>query len=298
VAFAIGLPISIVALGFGLASISLTEYFGLVLTYATLGAAMVFGLVCVAGLSWLVVAGIIRRRGLAPDRYRGGSVLAQLGVVELAANLVIAPVLVIAVNLDLKRLTRPDIGIISLVMTDGLLLAAYVAFVQRPRALAGVRLFPGLRSVAQLGLGGGIGVLAAVASGVVALLLQSIAEQLGWNLAGDQAVTALLRDLPIAWSVLGAVIIAPVAEELFFRGLVFNAWEREYGTARAVVGSAALFALVHVVGGTVLAVIQVLFLGLLLAYVYMRARSLAVTIGMHAAFNLVSVLALFFLPGT
>jgi len=298
VAFGIGLPISIVALAFGIASIMLPKYFGPATTYAILAVAMVAGILTVAGLSWLVVAGTIRRRNLPPDRYRGGSVLAQLAIVELASNLVIAPVLIVVAGLDLERLARPDIGIASLIVTDGVLLAAYLLFVQRPRALAGVRLFPGLRSLLDIGLGGGMGVLAAVGSGVLALLLQSIASRLGVNLAGDQAVTNLLRDLPLGWSVLGAVIMAPVAEELFFRGLVFNAWEREYGTARALVGSAGLFALVHVVGGTALAVFQVLLLGLLLGYVYMRVRSLAVTIGMHAAFNLVSVLALFFLPGT
>ena len=50
-------------------------------------------------------------------------------------------------------------------------------------------------------------------------------------------------------------------------------------------------------GGTPLAVVIVLLLGLVLTAVYAWTRNLATTIGIHAAFNLASVLALFFVSG-
>ena len=46
--------------------------------------------------------------------------------------------------------------------------------------------------------------------------------------------------------VLAVVILAPIAEEIFFRGVVFNALLREGGRRWAYIGSAALFAVIHV----------------------------------------------------
>jgi membrane protease YdiL (CAAX protease family) len=49
------------------------------------------------------------------------------------------------------------------------------------------------------------------------------------------------------WSVvLTLVVIAPVTEELLFRGLILRGFLRNYGRRRAIVLSAILFALVHV----------------------------------------------------
>ena len=42
---------------------------------------------------------------------------------------------------------------------------------------------------------------------------------------------------------LAMVILAPIAEEVFFRGVVFNAFVREGGRRWAFIGSAALFSL-------------------------------------------------------
>ena len=64
----------------------------------------------------------------------------------------------------------------------------------------------------------------------------------------------------------------------------------------AGIGAALLFGLAHVPGGTPLAVVIVLLLGVVLTAVYAWTRNLATTIGIHAAFNLASVLALFLIP--
>ena len=79
------------------------------------------------------------------------------------------------------------------------------------------------------------------------------------------------------------VVIAPIAEEIFFRGVVFNAWLREYGERRALLGSAVLFATIHAdtPRGTrwsarcVVTVPIIFGLGSALAIVYRRTGSLA-----------------------
>jgi membrane protease YdiL (CAAX protease family) len=80
--------------------------------------------------------------------------------------------------------------------------------------------------------------------------------------------------------------VAPVAEEIFFRGVAYNAWERERGPWVAVLGSAALFAAIH---GSLFAAVPIFALGVTLALLYRRTGSLAATIAMHAGFNAISV---------
>jgi membrane protease YdiL (CAAX protease family) len=294
VAIVASAPVSVVALFFSV--LSLPGYISREAAFAALGAAALTGMVAVGGLAWLVVVGIRRRRTLRPERYRGGSVIALLMLVIVAGNLVVAPLLVTLLNLDFRRMERPEVGLASLLINALLFLVIYGIFVAWPQALAGLRLFRGARSVTDALMGGGVGLLAAVGSVIVAVQLQSLAKLIGWDLSGEQAVVGMTRQIPIGWAIVAIAICAPIAEELFFRGLVFNAWEREYGTRRALFGSALLFAVVHVIGGTVVAVVQVFLLGLLLAYVYRWTRTLATTMGLHAAFNLFSVLALFLLP--
>ena len=63
--------------------------------------------------------------------------------------------------------------------------------------------------------------------------------------------------------VVAVVILAPIAEEIFFRGVVFNAWLREGGRRWAFLGSSALFALIHL---SVVALVPIFLLGLALAW--------------------------------
>jgi membrane protease YdiL (CAAX protease family) len=82
------------------------------------------------------------------------------------------------------------------------------------------------------------------------------------------------------------LLVAPVAEEIFFRGVAYNAWERERGPWVAVIGSALLFAAIH---GSLFAVVPIFALGVALALLYRSTRSLAATMAMHAGFNAISV---------
>ena len=82
------------------------------------------------------------------------------------------------------------------------------------------------------------------------------------------------------------LIVAPIAEEFFFRGVVYNIWERERGPRVALYGSAALFAAIH---ASIFALVPIFALGIGLALVYRRTRSLPASIAMHAGFNAISV---------
>jgi len=167
-------------------------------------------------------------------------------------------------------------------------------FVLRPRALAGARLGDGpmtARNLARgLALGAGAWVLAA---GITAGLGWVVAEVTGEEPVDSQLIANLASTLPplVAIGIIG--ILTPVAEELFFRWVAVNAWEREHGTRAAVLGSAVLFGVAHVSGGTWLALPAILLLGVILAVVYVNTRSLPLVIGMHVAYNSLSLAVLF-----
>jgi membrane protease YdiL (CAAX protease family) len=97
----------------------------------------------------------------------------------------------------------------------------------------------------------------------------------------------------IAVSVLGAVLFAPVFEELVFRGLLYGSLRSRFKWPAAAVASALVFGLAHGYGPAGFA--SVLASGLLWAYLYERTGSLLPGIIAHVVNNLavaVTLLAL------
>jgi hypothetical protein len=95
---------------------------------------------------------------------------------------------------------------------------------------------------------------------------------------------------------IAGALIAPVYEEILFRGFALTAWRRTVGTRAAIARSSILFVLAHVlfVGGDTFgdAVRLGLVAGLTrvpvafaLGWLYVRTGSLWAPIGLHAAFN-------------
>ncbi|UCF69004.1 MAG: CPBP family intramembrane metalloprotease [Acidobacteriota bacterium] len=99
---------------------------------------------------------------------------------------------------------------------------------------------------------------------------------------------AQLRLLAAPWPLLlvAAVVLAPLGEELFFRGFVYGGLRTRLGFGVASGLSAALFAVVHFMPWSVP---PLFFVGLATAAAYERHRSLAACLMVHASFNLVSL---------
>lgn len=83
-------------------------------------------------------------------------------------------------------------------------------------------------------------------------------------------------------SVITVCILAPVLEEMLFRGIILRSFLRRYRRSYAIVGSAALFGLAHL---NVYQFAVGLVLGLISGWLYERARSLWPCIFLHAAYN-------------
>lgn len=92
---------------------------------------------------------------------------------------------------------------------------------------------------------------------------------------------------PVAYLLLSAVF-APVAEEVIYRGVIFNSVKKGFPVWIAYVVSAFVFAFMH---GTVVHMIIGFVCGILFAVVYQYTKSLRISILMHAAYNVLSLCA-------
>ena len=82
--------------------------------------------------------------------------------------------------------------------------------------------------------------------------------------------------------VLLSCVIAPVAEELFFRAVLFSAVRQRTSRGLAMFLSGAAFALLHT---NVVGFLPILLIGLFLSYIYERTGSLLAPIAVHIAHN-------------
>ena len=112
----------------------------------------------------------------------------------------------------------------------------------------------------------------------------------------SQTVVELLEDASGPGLVLfgaAVVVLAPLAEELLFRGALLRALIRRTTPAWSVFGSALVFALVHPLGdpgvGSVIVVPAILALGTVSGYLAVRSGDLSRSIMLHAGFNLLTV---------
>ena len=84
------------------------------------------------------------------------------------------------------------------------------------------------------------------------------------------------------------IAIAPATEEIFFRGFLFPGLGRRWGVAAGLAGSAALFALPHILPQVLL---PIFLIGLIFSAAYWRSGSLYSTILAHLIFNSLSFAA-------
>lgn len=258
-----------------------------------------FALLAAVGLA--VYARVVRQIAA-----QGGQVrVADFDLPELLMSFVFAGFFLIGVInalLPAKELASPrdDIGV---VVNAALLFVAFtagiLAFLHYARRLRLVELFGLHRLPVPVALAFAAGlVLAAwpLASGANLLAMHFLDGPIA-----PQPLVELFRQvaskgdrLAIAKIVFAGVIVAPVCEELLFRGFFYGVWKRYLGPLGAGFLSCLLFAAFH----TNLAAFAGLFvLAVCLNLAYERTGSLLVPIGMHALFNLLNLLVLFSMAG-
>ena len=108
-----------------------------------------------------------------------------------------------------------------------------------------------------------------------------------------QDVVALFASLEGGWLyyylILLAVVVAPISEELLFRGIALPALGRRIGLGAAVVLHSILFALMHY---HVPSLVPLFVLSIMLSLAYIYTENIIVPIVAHMIFNAVSLMVL------
>lgn len=159
--------------------------------------------------------------------------------------------------------------------------------------------------VGTIGLAGARSVrlyLVGALAGASVLLLNVLGDRISTVLLGlflpEEVIAALVQEedrfmLSLFgpgqpwWSLAGVAIlvnlVAPVAEEVFFRGFAYHVFRQRTSARAAIFASSALFASVHFY---VVHFLPIFLIGIVLAYLVERYRSLVPSIVAHATLNL------------
>jgi membrane protease YdiL (CAAX protease family) len=247
-----------------------------------IGAVVVGGAATLFGFVYEIVRELITRRHRPAHRHRGASVLLLLFFALVLANAAAVPFFgdlfdALFGGGELSLLGQ----VVVFMSTQAALLSIVALFVVVPGVFPAPLPRPGA-SVARSALVGALVAFPAwIGTNLAVLGFAWLFQRLGVP-SEPTIVEELIANANPLISAVAVVVAAPVAEEVFFRGVAFNAWLREYGLRRAYLGSGFLFGLVH---QSLVVLVPFTALGMLLAWVYRRTGSLAAPIALHAVFN-------------
>jgi uncharacterized protein len=140
----------------------------------------------------------------------------------------------------------------------------------------------------------GAGVVTALAGLVAAQIATQIVISIWEGAAGHpikqpEQLPSLHGAGQLVLAAFAVIIVAPFAEELFFRGFLYQALRRWRGVTQAILLSAAVFAISH---GAPLLIVGIFPLGIILAYMFQRRDSLVTTIAAHMTYNTIGFILL------
>jgi membrane protease YdiL (CAAX protease family) len=151
----------------------------------------------------------------------------------------------------------------------------------------------------EIAWGIGFGVLlypaiAIVVGIVVDLLFRAVT---GHAVTTPRQVPSHLPAFGVVATILYAVVIAPIHEELFFRGILFRSIRDRHGFAIGAVASGVLFGAVHYipapVADSLMLMTVMVFTGIGLAGLYERRGNIVANMVAHATFNTIGLLFIY-----
>lgn len=141
---------------------------------------------------------------------------------------------------------------------------------------------------------GGIAALCFLAGAFAQLPLAEVGNlvQEVWPISFDELARRHRLINPTTWwrgvsALIALVMVAPLTEELLFRGWLLHDLKRQYGAPAALLWSSACFGLVHLEAS---AIVYATLGGILLGAVALRTRSTLGSIAMHAGVNALPLL--------
>ncbi|MFL5757532.1 MAG: CPBP family intramembrane glutamic endopeptidase [Chloroflexota bacterium] len=267
---------------------------------------LVFALL-VLGAGFAAAAGaqaLDRRRKRRAGRYHGPSpflvLAADIPLALVALTLIVAPI----ANLGLD-VTAPA----GIAASQVVLAVCYIGLVRLlvvgTGALSWRDMGAAIRGT-RVGADLAFGAVIAIPVWLVSILFGAVLARF---LPLPESVLPQARTaVDLGFNLVTAVLIAPIGEELFFRGFATTAWARDLGPVRGLARGAIVFAAAHILdilaGADVNAPQLALFaflvrlpVAFVLGYVFLTRRSLPASIGLHAAYNAIPLLLLGVIQG-
>jgi membrane protease YdiL (CAAX protease family) len=243
----------------------------------------------------------LQRQADAYERYRGPSPFLLFVASFAMSNLAI--VVLSAVGIGEDTLLGPLGALVGAVITGGTFLVLIQLLVVNTGALAWAEMGFVRGSVDGRGTPPTGTVRGDLATGLVlalpVLFGTALIAQVLVRLLGVEPTSVLPEPestLGVVLNLVTAVVVAPVTEEVFFRGFATTAWARSIGPARAITRGALFFALVHIlsIGGpsfdVAIRTVAIAFIARLpvayaLEVLFVRRGSIWASIALHAGFN-------------
>lgn len=139
----------------------------------------------------------------------------------------------------------------------------------------------------------GIGLYAVAVFLVGGILLLVLNALSGQPVQAPEQVPQGLSAAGLALTVVYAIVIAPIGEELFFRGILFRSLRDRHGFGVGAAGSAVAFGLIHYIPGptidAALLMLVMMFTGAALAYLYERRGTIVAPMAAHMMFNMIGL---------
>jgi membrane protease YdiL (CAAX protease family) len=122
---------------------------------------------------------------------------------------------------------------------------------------------------------------------VVAIIISFVSMKFG--IYDQDKIISKINGLPI-YVLAVAVLIAPIGEELLFRGFLLR-WvsEKVDSDILGIVISSIVFGVLHMGYGSVVEVFGTMTIGLVLGYTFIRSKSITPCIVVHMVYNLLSL---------
>jgi len=184
--------------------------------------------------------------------------------------------------------TALSIGVNEAALLITVLLWVRLVHKERPRSL-GFRLL----SAANAFIGIGIGLAGLFVAGLISAALTSIVQNVSHRpVEAPKQITLQTHPATLVLAIVGfsVIVLAPLAEEAFFRGFVFRGLRRWLRPGWAIVLSAAVFGIAHLIP---LIMLPIFGLGVLLASIVQARKSIVPSIFAHATFNAIGFVQLF-----
>lgn len=96
-----------------------------------------------------------------------------------------------------------------------------------------------------------------------------------------------ITNMPILLLIISVSIVAPIFEEIIYRGIILEQLYRRYGMIKAIIISALLFGLMHL---NIQQGVNAFFIGIVLGFIYIKTNSLLLSIFLHFANNSLMVI--------